>query len=869
MAGVVPMSGRSGRKQWTLHDGPRGSLRRLRSQLAEDGCPESQVVLAKQLLDERCELEVDKEENAKLGVYWLTKASEQGNLEATDILRKCLTTGRGITEHNYYDVKSCLDMSQDEKLARRAAREMFTSLSNGEEFITTEQLQRRMRDLAFPTSSRPSGSRSDESTRNHGQKSLSDSTGDSSPRDEFSDDPSLMGDEERSSESLPDWSEHQGEKITEAALVSAAASYARGSLPIVSQVLCLAEPSQLALDTIPLLQRPLLHPLASLKRLYIWLVQLLGRRGTPIFKRVFFTSNMHTLLLLLLYSLFGTESLILFIPMTLYYLSFVVMVVATFQMLQQKRELTDFRIWSGLFLSYSGGNLNPEEAEYQFCRNNLKPFGHFFLALLTNLMIYPIIAQQWTPQSEFTIIAFALTLTTLLNFMWKDSSRFPDFLALFSFGVHVLAKYPYETDMVVTQSWRFIDVRVPTFASYVVGNGIEFCLNCRAVFYLLIPAVFAKMAARDGWRGTYKTLIPHCVTLSWWQIAILSSQGATWYGLIRGALAIVGMVLFLPIAGVASIALPIVAAAKYLPETDFLLRAAITAVLGVTPFLISWYVKKTRSQRYNGVITFAQIALGTVAGLWLGWSMITNNKRELEATSYQTAPALSWEQYQNYCHQPAWEESSSLAQVQVQCADLEGISVSWEGYVTKVRVKSVRNNLAKILNKLPDAVRIPLTCSYGEAYEDDCTVGDDLKKKNCKNLLDVQKRRNKCHLASWNRYEFEIFVKMKSGIWGSNGELILMADHSFVNFSLNIYSGDKIWFTGILTNSELEGESLLGGTQPHLQLEEVGCHVCHATRLKSFKRYKYQLTFTSVMSDVYLGAKTVLNFLLNPLVIFK
>ena len=54
MAGIVPLSGRSGRKQWTLHDGPRGSLRRLRSQLAEDGCPESQVVLAKQLLEERC-----------------------------------------------------------------------------------------------------------------------------------------------------------------------------------------------------------------------------------------------------------------------------------------------------------------------------------------------------------------------------------------------------------------------------------------------------------------------------------------------------------------------------------------------------------------------------------------------------------------------------------------------------------------------------------------------------------------------------------------------------------------------------------------------------------------------------------------------
>lgn len=37
-----------------ISDGPQGSLRRLRNQLAEDGCAESQVVLAKQLLEEKC-----------------------------------------------------------------------------------------------------------------------------------------------------------------------------------------------------------------------------------------------------------------------------------------------------------------------------------------------------------------------------------------------------------------------------------------------------------------------------------------------------------------------------------------------------------------------------------------------------------------------------------------------------------------------------------------------------------------------------------------------------------------------------------------------------------------------------------------------
>lgn len=40
-------------------DGPHGSLRRLRNQLAEDGCAESQVVLAKQLLEEKCGMSFD------------------------------------------------------------------------------------------------------------------------------------------------------------------------------------------------------------------------------------------------------------------------------------------------------------------------------------------------------------------------------------------------------------------------------------------------------------------------------------------------------------------------------------------------------------------------------------------------------------------------------------------------------------------------------------------------------------------------------------------------------------------------------------------------------------------------------------------
>jgi len=60
-----------------------------------------------------------------LGVFWLMQASEQGCQEATEMLQNCLDSAEGITEHNYLDVKACLNTSLNEKLARRAAREMF------------------------------------------------------------------------------------------------------------------------------------------------------------------------------------------------------------------------------------------------------------------------------------------------------------------------------------------------------------------------------------------------------------------------------------------------------------------------------------------------------------------------------------------------------------------------------------------------------------------------------------------------------------------------------------------------------------------------------------------------------------------------
>nr|CAD7590594.1 unnamed protein product [Timema genevievae] len=802
-------------KQWVCNrvklslvrtNGPRGSLRRLRSQLAEDGCPESQVVLAKQLLEETCELEVEREENSRLGVYWLIKSSEQGNMEATTVLKQCLESGQGITEHNYVDVNRCLNMSQDEKLARRAAREMFSRnfvVIKGHQKVTNFCLPNSVDSLLIQLF-----------------YFIIDSV-------KF-----VL---------FPDWtlrSESAGEKLTEDHLVSAAVNYARGELPLVHRVLTLSNSCRRDVQEINYIHRILLHPINTLQILYYELIETIAKRGASFVSSLFpiVLSHVQTIVLLFVYSILGTESILLFVPMFFYYVSFCAMAVFTFQMLHRKTEFQDFRVWSRLFLRYSGGNLNPEEAEYQYCSNNLRPYGQFFLALLVNLMIYPLIAPQWTPQSEFAILAFFLTFLTLYVFM--DNKWPPDWLALFSFALHVLAKYPYETDVVVRQGWRFLDIRVPTFASYVVGNGVEFCLNCRAVFYLLIPAIFLRIAARDSWRGTYKTLIPHCVTLAWWQVAVISSQGATWYGLIRGALALVGLVLFLPLAGLAAVLLPVAAAGKYLADSAMMVRAFITTLL-------------------------ASVIFGVVAAVFLIHPLLYDGQ---DSTSMESVGSLSWEQYQNHCHQPAWEQSS-LAAVQLRCAHLADVSVSWDGYVTDIRVRNIHNVLDTVLSKFPVPVRDTLACWYGDKYDGDCRR-QDTNYGSCKMMRELKLRRAACHLHAWDRYEFEIVVKMKSGMWGTGALVSLVADDSFRNFTTALRTGDRVWFTGLLMNG-MTADSLLGGPSPQVDLEEIGCLGCHTSELQIHKKPVVGAGNGTLLGYLYTGIKSVLNFVFNPLVIFR
>lgn len=715
------------------------------------------------------------------------------------------------------------------------------SLSNGDDYITSEQLQRHMLSIARSEILRPAqniGSDHDEASYNG---ELTNDCGDSD--DEI------------------DWLnrvDQNNEKLTEDHLISAAVNYSHGQLPVVSRILCLNDPNLKALDHIPIMQRSVLHPLLALKIVYYRIITYLGQQ--PFLAHVLPKSDIQLLFLMFLYTFVSFENIWLFVPIVLYYVTFIAMVVTTFQMLHSKHEFLDFRVWSALFISYSGGTLYSDEAEFQFIRNNLKPYGNFFLALLINLMVYPLVTQRIL-QSELTIVAFCLTFMTLVTFLPKKrNNKTPlDTIVLFSFAVNVIAKYPYETDSVVTQGWRFLDLKIPTFASYVVGNGVEFCMNFRLLFYIFIPVLFLQLAARENWRGIYKVLIPHCVTLSWLQIIIICSEGATMFGLLRGTLALVGVVLFLPLVGLATIILPAVALTKWLTNNLTYNIVLFFSFLSSGLFICR-LIAKSSYKKYVSFIQLIFSIFAVITAIYVFHDINTSNNFQIQ----NTAP-ISWDIFQKICHQQAWGDKN-MAYAQKKCIDLANARVAWEGYVNEIKLQSVSNSLMNFFNKFPESVRQYFYCMYGDEIKLDCMNMPGLARSDCIAFYNVLKSEQKCTLEKHNTYTFDVSVRMISGIWSKSADIKLILNDYFKNFTFSLKPNDHIWFKGVLHYED----NLIGGVAAHVKVDEIGCLACHnlsLTQVNLNQQTKFKVE--DIISYLYQGLKCVLNFLFNPVVIFK
>ncbi|XP_013142755.1 PREDICTED: wolframin isoform X3 [Papilio polytes] len=783
--------------------------------------------------------------------------------------------------------KSCLAASRQEIVARKAARDLFASLSNGEQYITTAQLERRIREICTTTL--------------HKEEEDSDTPDEDAEEGNALDEQALepsqyeAGDQIhingtiRTAQTEDDYHEEVDRRhirnLTVDNLVSAAVDYCQGELPLVSYEITLTDPNIKALDHIPLFQQAFLHPIVFLQVLYLKLLYYFGSFS-------FRLSNIELSLLLVAYLSTNTDSLYHLLPLLVYYVSFVAMVICTFKMLLAKRQFIDFRKWSGLFLRYSDGSLQTEESENLFVRNNLYPFVQFFIALLINLFLYPFISTQWVPFSEFCVLSFCLMFLTLFSF-GSNGSLYPDVLALLSFGINVLAKYPYEKDTVVHQGWRFLDLHISNYPSYILGNSIEFCLNSRVFFSLLIPVILLSMAKRSDWQGFFKYTLPHCVTLSWLQMFITCSHGCTAYGLIRGTLALVCSFLFLPLLGVITVTLPVFAFLQYITLSRLFYTVSVLVGFGVILLVTCLLAKSEATKKF---VTPLQLTIGLMALLYLGnqiigdiqddgfpsglIELIGDDKSSIknllkgefitdyEDNNYQ----ITWEDYYSQCNAPSWTETN-MAAAQIRCSILNGAHVNWEGYISEVKLKSVKNVWSDFASWLPSFLQEYFKCYYGEEYSSLCQNRPD-SVGGCEFVKSVARQSGKiCHLNNLNEYSYEIKLTMEAsgGLLKRHAEISIDFDHYFSNYTRLLRADDKISFKGILINDQ--NIYAIGSKDIKIQGYEINCIECKNNRdsISAPRPMVSKLTklFKTIINDCIVSTKYILNFLLNPVIVFK
>ncbi|XP_050429625.1 wolframin [Adelges cooleyi] len=818
-----PIIGRKStrRKQWTLLNRTQNRYNRFGSYLAEDGWPDSQVDLAKQLLNENCEDEKDQEENASLGVYWLIKASSQGHTEATELLKECLETGKGINEHNWLDVKVCLETSQEDKIIQKTAHEIFDSMSAGEDFITSDQLKD---EINHACCNKASGS---------DLIKLNDSNSIKSTRHDW---------KSRIKES--------GEKLTEDVLINAAKDFSRGQMPLVQKLLTIEENKNTITTTCDLF----LQPVYIIRSYNLCLQERLNKRFTKLPFNPLSYFHAPTLLLTLFCFVLGWDGIFAAIPYFLYYGSLFAMVAATVCALCAKRDYGRFRQWSNLFITYSGGCLSAQEAEYQHLMNTLKPYVFFFASLGIHLFMKTAIDTNIMFQSELTVISSCLTFYTLYSFSLcgpklGETKNF-DFIAVLSFCVNVLAKYPYETDAVVSKGWRFLNLHVPTFASYVIGNGVEFCLNFRALFYLIMPAIMIKMAARNNWRGIYTDLIPHCMTLSWWQIALVASQESTWYGLVRTTLALVCMFVLFPITG---LCLPFVTIGNNFETIYQIIQLPIILLVMWILHIVIQYAKR-KGLRTEKFYTYLQVFV-VLGGIIV--CAFNNYERIQQWLEPPTKHHLTFHDYTEYCLKDNNVKSEGTAVLNdIKCSQLIDASVQWDGFIKSSKVVSIYNPLLAVLSFFPTIIAKPLTCLLGERFP---TCTDNLGCNESSKLSDS------CHLSKWNRYTYEIEVEMSNnGVWGTSGDTVILItnsqDHIMDNATKSLKELDHVWFSGRLIGNK---DGVLVANRPCVDVSAIGCLACSNVPAISNSEQK------SFDDEFVKCVKRLLQFILYPIVLFK
>ncbi|XP_028918991.1 wolframin [Ornithorhynchus anatinus] len=811
-------------KNETVKDVTELSLEELLEK-AKAGDPKAQTEAGKYYL--KLAEDADEELNNSNAIDWLILAAKQGRREAVKLLRRCLADRRGITTENEQEVKKLSSETDLERAVRKAALVMYWKLN-----------PKKKKQVAVS-----------ELLENVGQVNEQDGEKQPGPIPKSIQKQRRMLERLVSSEAKSYFALDDFVEITK--------KYAKGIIP--SQLFVQDDDDdELAGKTpedLPLRLKVVKFPLHAIMEIKEYLIEMASKAGMHWLSTIVPTHHINALLFFFVISNLTVEFFAFFIPLVIFYLSFVSMVICTLKVFQDSKAWENFRTLTDLLLRFEP-NLDVEQAEVNFGWNHLEPYVYFLLSVAFVIFSFPVASKECIPCSELAVVSLFFTATSYMSLSTcaEPFTRRALLTEVAAGALSLLPHVPLSLGPLALLGQTFWTVPV---GSLVVLNVSVPCLLFVYLFYLLF-----RMARLRNFQGTYCYLVPYLVCFMWCELSVVILRESSGLGLVR---ATVGYFLFLfalPVLAVGLALMGAVQLAKWFASLE-LAKMVATAGLCAVPLLARRWTRASlspagvvRSLSRSSVVKLILVWLTAVVAFCWFYVYRSEGMKVYNST-------LSWQQYGFLCGPRAWKETN-MARTQILCSHLEGHRVTWTGRFKYVRVTDIDNSAEAAINVLPFFLGDWLRCLYGEPYPA-CDPARDPAHNPAPREEDLCRlkalAKHRCHMKRFDRYKFEITVGMPYGAAGKTPEedditkdVVLRASHEFKDVLLHLRQGSVIEFSTIL-------EGRLGSKWPVFELKAIGCLNCMAKLIPSGRHVKIEHDWRST---VHTALKFAFDFFFFP-----
>ncbi|XP_070998348.1 wolframin-like isoform X2 [Oncorhynchus clarkii lewisi] len=793
--------------------------------------------------------EKEAELNNRLAVDWLVQAAKQGRKSAARLLQRCWIQRKGIGEDNEEEVRRLSTESRFEQTVRKAAMMMFRKLNPGrkEKMAVSEMMENVGQVNAVH------GGATTDQTQKVLENMVTGETG------QFVD--------------LDDFVEIT-KRYTQGMAPSTGSTQSQGPAQTSGEKSGLVPKkpqkgvwgmgrSDMLMDT----RRHFLvlqYPITAVIEVKDQLIDWASRAGVQWLSTVIPTHHVNALIFFFIISNLTVDLFAFFIPLLVFYLSFISMVICTLRIFQSSKAWENFSALTTLLTRFEPG-LDVEQAESNFGWNNLEPYLYFLISVFFIVFSFPVADKGWIPCSELSTVAILFTVVS-----YKSLSPSGATYAKRALITEVATSLCSLTSL-LPQSAVLLRMLSHTFTTLPLGDSVVMKISLPCLLDLYLYFLFFSMARQRGFRGTYCFLVPYLVCFLWCEFSVVLLQNSSPVGLIRTCVGYFLFLFALPVLAVGLAAMVLIQLVKWFLELELTKMIVTLAVCAVPVTLRLWtrfglsLMDVFHSMSQRGAV---KLILCCVTMVMLFFWMYVYHSEGLQGYN----STLTWRQYGQLCGPPAWKVKG-VAQTQIFCTHLDGHQVTWTGRFRQVRVAETENGAQSVINLLPVFMGDWLRCLYGETYpkcdplrnnstnppDATATVANaNLTAADYANatvlgvavptavLLRQQEEeelcvikalaKHTCHVKRYDSYVLEVGVGMpeEDGVPEDRArDIKLVASHEFRQVLLRLQPGSLVEFS-----TTLEGR--LGGQVPSFELKAIYCLDCDSSLLTAAGQVKIE-----------------------------